>query len=245
MNERYYTTTGKPINSSIPLGAARDLTGQKFNRLIVVQYLGRRGNAIYWLCLCECSNKTITTSSNLTRNNTTSCGCYQKERVIEACATHGATIGRKIPSEYKTWEQMKKRCLSLNNPAYPRYGGRGIVICSQWKDSYETFYKDMGPKPSSKYTIERINNDGPYSPENCKWATRKEQASNKRTSVVAKFYTGSKTMKELGAEYGINHETLRARLCKGLSLKEALEYKKHSRHKISPRPKNSANSGGS
>ena len=199
MNDSYYTPKGKLIDSSIPLGKARDLGGGKFGRLTALKYLGRtRKGGLYWLCLCECSKETIALHSNLIKGNTQSCGCYQRDRVIETSITHGFTIGKQQPSEYQAWEGMKQRCQSSDNPAYSRYGGRGIYVCSRWED-FKVFYEDMGPKPGPKYSIERLDNDGPYSPENCKWVTDKEQNNNKRTSVVAKFYTGTKTMKDFGS----------------------------------------------
>ena len=157
-----------------------DLTGQRFGRLVVIEKTDQRsGRHIIWKCKCDCGKETFINSGNLRRGNTTSCGCLQKERVT--------THGKRYSEEYRSWNMMKDRCYNPNNKSYKDYGGRGITVCDRWKDSFENFLEDMGPKPSSKHSIDRINNDKKYEPNNCKWATQTEQNRNKRHQRDAKL----------------------------------------------------------
>lgn len=126
--------------------------------------------------------------------------------------------------EHKTWRRIKYRCLNKNSASYPLYGGRGISVCDRWLNSFENFYKDMGPKPGPEYSIDRIDNNGNYCPENCRWATPKKQANNRRTNICY-VYRGEKlTMSELSVKYNIKYEVLRDRLIESeWTIEEAIE----------------------
>ena len=152
-----------------------DLVGQRFGRLVVVEEVGRNkhGGAL-WSCACDCGVAITISGNHLRRGTTKSCGCYQKDRAREGNVLHGMAGCR----EYGSYKNMRNRCTNPNNKYYYNYGGRGITVCEQW-NTFEQFYKDMGPCPEN-FTLERMNNDGNYEPSNCIWASRVTQASNRR-----------------------------------------------------------------
>lgn len=192
----------------VPLPTSKrfvDLTGRKFERWTVLSYAGKRGKHTYWNCLCVCGSIESVYSSNLTRGLTLSCGCLCKERTGDANRTHGLT---RAP-EYKTWAGMKRRCLNKRDVNYPNYGGRGITICENWLKSFETFFSDMGPKPSSDHSIERRSNDIGYEPDNCFWATVVQQANNKRTNHIVTFRGFTGTLAQVSREFGIHWSSIR------------------------------------
>lgn len=150
---------------------AQSIVGQRFDRIVV---LGSEGKMA--LCRCDCGNEKAINAHNIIAGRTRSCGCLERESRI----THGHTIGRLHSAEYSTWSGLKDRCRNSNNSRYADYGGRGITVCERWVTDFAAFFADMGPKPSHCHSVDRINNDGPYAPENCRWATPKEQQANSR-----------------------------------------------------------------
>lgn len=161
--------------------------GQMFGRLTVTARSDRclPKKVAFWLCDCKCGTRGYEVrAGQLQSGRTQSCGCLQRERSRQANSLP-KSHGMRHSSEYKSWRAMKARCYVLTTPCYGNYGGRGVTVCEEWRNSFEAFYSHVGPKPSAQHSIDRINNSGNYEPGNVRWATRKEQQRNKRTNVLA------------------------------------------------------------
>lgn len=156
----------------------RDLSGQRFGRLLVLDWSSDNGNERRWNCKCDCGRILPVLASSLVRKNkaSRSCGCISKEVQQSRMFKHGLARS----PEYVAWAGAKSRCFNSRNPEWKRYGKRGVTMCFEWVESFEKFYKHIGPRPLPKLTLERINNDGNYEPGNVCWATRKQQAQNMR-----------------------------------------------------------------
>ena len=164
--------------------ARLDLIGQKFDRLIVIRTFGHRKKKVIWLCKCQCGRYSHAQTSDLTSGKHRSCGCLH----IDTITKHGATSYKERVKllEYHSWQTMKDRCLNPNSTGFNRYGGRGIKICTRWIDSFTNFLEDLGLRPTPKHTLDRKDNNGNYSPDNCRWITRKEQAQNRAITELVK-----------------------------------------------------------
>ena len=190
----------------------KDLTGRRFGRLHVLRYVGQN---IYhkarWECLCDCGQIIITVGNSLIHGHSKSCGCLNREKKTKRNTTHGMSKRR----EYSIWCDIKKRCLNRNSSSFSYYGGRGITMCIQWQQSFESFYKDMGPMPTPQHTIERLDNNGPYNPKNCTWESRKTQARNTRRNRYFTYQGKTLSLAEWAEESGMKYWTLHARLRRG------------------------------
>lgn len=193
--------------------AFRNLTGQTFGRLEVVERAAKIRGRTAWKCRCICGASKDVTGSDLVTGNTQSCGCL----FLDAVTTHG----QYLDPVNAVWRQMNARCSNPNNQRWERYGGRGIVVCGRWKNSYLNFLADMGPRPEGA-TLERRQNDGPYAPENCYWATYTEQNRNTSQNRMVTLGNITKTVIEWCELTGINHAVLRSRLDQGWDVELAL-----------------------
>ncbi len=200
------------------MGNFRDLTGERFGRLLVLMRDGcNKHKQIYWLCECDCGNKKHILGMSLNRGETQSCGCLHKEKTAQINKKHGMTK-TKI---YGVWHSMMQRCYDKNNHAYDRYGGRGINVCDKWQ-SFEGFYSDMGDKPKG-LSLERKNVNGDYCVENVIWADAKAQANNKRNNIIIEHNGKKQTLQQWCDELELKIGTVWARLnCYGYSVEKAL-----------------------
>lgn len=197
-----------------------DLIGRQYGKLKVLKRVknDKRGNS-RWLCLCDCKNKSkiIVLGFNLKRNHTRSCGCLKKNNALK----HGHKKNRKETGFYRSWKDMKNRCINPNNKNYHNYGGHGITICEEWSE-FPNFLKDMpGWRPGLQ--IERINNNKGYCKENCEWATRKQQMRNRRDNRYETYKGKNRLLIELCEEHNIPYVIVYNRIYScGWSTEEAL-----------------------
>jgi hypothetical protein len=193
------------------------MLGMKFGRLTVLMRTARKGH--FW-CRCECGGHSEVRRDALRSGNTKSCGCLFREAVT----THGHStlaVARRS-SEYSSWDHMIQRCANERDKHYSRYGARGITVCERWRNSFEAFLEDMGPKPTPEHTIDRIEVNGNYEPGNCRWATRTEQMLNQRRTVYVTWEGERIPLTALARRHGACPKVVAARVRKGWELGEAL-----------------------
>lgn len=170
---------GDPLNDAYP---NRPRVGDRFGRLVVVEENLRIGDAAASRALCDCGTLKKVNNGSLRKGVSRSCGCLSREVAAQRNRRHGATVGGSQTPEYRSYKSMRERCLNPNHRYYKNYGGRGITICPRWLEGFENFLADMGRRPSPAHTLDRKENDRPYSPDNCRWLLRKDQNRNTRVA---------------------------------------------------------------
>ena len=188
-----------------------DLTGVRFGRLVVVgvgePHISPSRKQVTWVCRCDCGNIVTVQRGSLRAGNTASCGCLYTD-----AGAKRRTSRYENRSEYVTWGLMKSRCTNPNNPEWKNYGARGISVCPQWGKSFSVFLADMGKKPSPSHSIDRIDVDGDYEPDNCRWATTYEQARNRRNNRIIELNGKTMVLADWAAKIGISPASLDERL---------------------------------
>lgn len=176
------------------MNVVRDIVGERFGRLVVISRApNKKGSKnSQWFCKCDCGSTSIHRSDVLRVGYANSCGCLARETARALLTTHGLSK----TSEHSIWHAMRKRCLDKNHPTYQRYGAKGITVCDRWKDSFENFYADMGQRPSKRHSLDRIDNKGHYTPENCRWATPEMQGRNRSNNKIVTIDGVSFTVKD-------------------------------------------------
>lgn len=200
----------------------QDITGKVFGRLVVVSYHRKIKQNHYWLCQCCCGEVKSIRSGSLKSGFSESCGCLFRELSSKRNSTHGGTRRNGIITpEYLAWAQMKSRVYNKKLDGYKNYGGRGVTICDRWL-KFENFIADMGKKPSPKHSIDRKDNNGNYEPDNCRWATRKEQARNKRNNHIIVYGEESMTVVQWAERIGVSNYALYNRIRLGWPIEDIL-----------------------
>ena len=182
-----------------------DLIGQRYGRLVVAARVPSKHGKTMFECLCDCGNSTVVSSNNLRRGRVESCGCLLREKINK----HGMARSR----IYRIYMAIKGRCTNINSPQYKYYGERGISMCNEWLNSFQTFYDwAMTNGYRDDLTIDRIDNERDYSPDNCRWVTMQEQSENKRSNKTIVFNGKSQTLSQWARELGFPKQTLIARI---------------------------------
>lgn len=217
-----------------------NLSGRRFGMLVAIERVSLDATHTGWKCLCDCGETWSGPTNSLMSGNTESCGCRR------GAPTHGHSRGRVSSSTYSTWKAMIGRCTQASNPAFAYYQKLGITVCERWrhgeggKGGFDCFLEDVGERPSLEMTLDRFpDNDGGYHPGNVRWATRREQANNRRTNKMFEYQGRTLTFAELVRETGMDKELLRHRILRaGWTVEEAIAApKQQGRRRAGERPR--------
>lgn len=202
--------------------------GKVFSELEIIEFshIGKHREKHY-LCRCKCGNEKVINFDNLRKGMTRSCGCLNKKFLTklngfkkEHIFKHGMTN----TPEYNAWKQMRRRCIDISCKDYKAYGKRGINVCDRWMKSFSNFYNDMGRRPSPKHTIGRIDNDGDYCPENCRWESNIEQQRNKSNTLFYLYKGEKRTIGEIADDIGVSYKSLYEKIRRrGMSIDQCIQ----------------------
>lgn len=212
--------------------AKLQLTGRRFDMLLVLADAGTERGATQWFCVCDCGNTAVVAGSSLRSGNTGSCGCRSLRAGLAGEANpafrHGHAKRARTTSAYYKWQHMIGRCTNPANKDWHNYGARGITVCDRWRtgdgarSGFECWLHDMGAMPKKGMTIGRKDNNAGYAPDNCRWEDAHMQANNRRTSVLLTYKGRTQTVAQWAREMGIGPKTIAYRLRQGASIGEAL-----------------------
>lgn len=203
----------------MPRPSVQLATGARFGRWTVIRRQGRSTDGkLLYLCRCDCGTEREILPRTLRLHQSRSCGCITAEVTGARSRTHGL----RQSAEYRVWSHMKGRCNNPTDDSYPDYGGRGISVCPRWNESFSAFYADMGQRPSPRHEIDRIDNDGPYEPTNCRWLLRARQALNRRSTRTLTYHGETLSIAEWVRRTGIPTSTILNRLKAGCSPEQVL-----------------------
>lgn len=208
--------------------AFEDLTGQRFGRLKVISFAYKKRRQTHWNCICDCGNSCISGIGNLHNGQSSSCGCLKREKARERLLKHKHSSDK----IYLVWKSIKKRCNNVNDKCYKNYGARGIKVCDKWQNDFMEFYnwsiqngykEECSNKGKNKLSIDRIDNNADYCPENCRWATNIQQARNKRNNLKVEYNGEVRVLRDLCDELNVPYTLIynRIHVC-GWNLEKAL-----------------------
>ena len=196
-----------------------DLKGKRYHKLLVIERIENQKHKTMWKCLCDCGNTAFVLTSNLNSNRVKSCGCLKNEKLIERSTTHK----QRHTNLYEVWKTMKQRCFNPNSQSYKNYGARGITVCEEWKNNFISFYEwSMENGYKKGLTIDRIDNNSNYCPENCRWADRVVQANNTRLNKHIVINGKDDTLANWIRFFNTTPHSYYSKLKKGYSEQDAL-----------------------
>lgn len=216
----------------------KDIAGQRFGKWTALRCAGARRRVVdgrcvastaMWVCRCECGTEREVSGGHLRKGSSKSCGCDHAGRIAygQKIVRHGHTIHHQQTPEYRAWLAMRKRCCDSTHFAFDRYGGRGIDVCPEWLASFEAFFSDMGPRPTPAHSLERVENNRGYSPDNCVWADKKTQNRNTRQNRLVTFRGKTQCVSAWAEELGLPYQRTWGMIRSGhppeVAFREALE----------------------
>lgn len=209
-----------------------DLTGNRYERIVVLQRAENKNGRVAYLCKCDCGKEFVTLAQHITRGFVKSCGCGNREKASQRMTKMNTTHGHSGTRLYGIWQNMRSRCYNKHNPAYKSYGGRGIFICNEWNNylNFEEWAISTGY--TDELTIDRINVNKEYSPKNCRWTTRKIQGNNKRTNFYITYHGETKTLAEWADILKMPYSKLKFRLYQKWDIEKAFTNTNYGKKKV-------------